>query len=239
MPGDVNIAYVAALLADEARASMIVALGDDRAMTAGELARCASVKPSTASAHLARLVESGLLVVERQGRHHYFRLADLSIMDAIESLALFAPAKPIRSLRDSTIAGALRSARMCYNHLAGELGVAVTQALLEKRIVREVEDGYAVSEDGQRWLCEFGVMTPKKRSLLFAPHHIDWSERRHHLAGALGAALAKRLFEVGWVRRLPSSRAVRVTEEGRTELARVFGLHPTEEMCLHARPVAV
>lgn len=236
--GDANIAYVASLLADPTRANMLVALDDGRALTAGELARQARVQPSTASAHLGRLVEAGLLVAERQGRHHYFRLADPTIMQVIEALAVFAPSRPVKSLRDATIAGALRSARMCYNHLAGELGVALTQALLEKRIVREVEDGYAVSDDGRYWLTEFGIEAQKK-SLLFAPHHIDWSERRYHLAGAMGAALAKRFFELGWIKRLPSSRAVRVVDEGREGLTRVLGMKLSEEMCMQAQPLRV
>lgn len=227
MLGDVNIASTAALLADPTRAGILMALGDGRALPAGELAQRVRVSPSTASSHLGKLVEAGLLVMEKQGRHRYFRLADPAIMQAIEILSVFAPATPIRSLRESTIAGAVRSARMCYNHLAGELGVALSQALVETQFLTAFDDGYMVTEDGNVWFHDFGIdwRALKQQNRLFAPHHIDWSERRHHLAGALGAAMANRLFELGWIMRLPSSRAVRVTEIGQRELLKAFGLH--------------
>lgn len=220
MPGDVDIAFVASLLADPTRVGMLMALGDGRALTAGELARHMRVAPSTASAHLSKLEEAGLLVGEKQGRHRYFRLADPTVVQVLESLAVFAPVKAVRSLRDSTIATAVRSARMCYNHLAGEFGVALAQALVEKQILELLPDGYLVSDCGERWLQELGVDCRglKKQGKLFAPHHIDWSERRYHVAGALGAAFAKRLFELQWIRRLPSSRAVSITDEGKQAL---------------------
>jgi hypothetical protein len=181
--------------------------------------------PSTISGHLSKLVESDLITVVKQGRHRYFRLTNPAIATILEELAVLAPAAPVRSLHDGAIGEAVRRARTCYNHLAGALGVALTQALVEKQILLPLEDGYTLSEDGEHWLHDFGISCMlKQRDATFAPHHIDWSERRHHVAGALGAAITQRLFELDWIRRIPSNRAVRVTEEGRCALAREFGL---------------
>ncbi|MBV9231958.1 MAG: winged helix-turn-helix transcriptional regulator [Chloroflexi bacterium] len=226
MLGDANIVAVASLLADSTRAGIILALSDGRAFPAGELARRIRVAPSTASAHLSKLVEAKLITVEKQGRHRYFRLTDPAIMQVIESLAVLAPAAPVHSLRESEVGGAVRSARMCYNHLAGKLGVALAQAMVDKGIFVSSDDGYLVTDCGREWFDEFGLdgIVLKKREPLFVPHHIDWSERRHHVAGALGAALARRLFDLGWIKRIPSSRAVRLTEEGQEELLKEFGL---------------
>jgi DNA-binding transcriptional ArsR family regulator len=224
MRGDADVAAVAALLADPTRAAILTALLDGRAWPAGDLARAARVSPSTASNHLAKLVEHKLLKVERQGRHRYFTLADPAVAQAMETLAILAPAAPIRSLRESQAARAVRTARLCYNHLAGQLGVALSQALVEKEILTVVDGGYLVT--GERWLWEWGIDCSmlKKRGQIIAPHHIDWSERFHHVAGALGAALARHCFDHGWVRRIPASRAVLLTEKGKQALRRDLGL---------------
>ncbi|HLZ62745.1 MAG TPA: metalloregulator ArsR/SmtB family transcription factor [Ktedonosporobacter sp.] len=226
MPGDADIASVAALLADPTRTGMLLALSDGRALPAGDLARHVRVSASTASNHLTKLVEHRLLVVEKQGRHRYFRLADPEIEHMLETLALFAPPAPIHSLRESEAACAIRAARMCYNHLAGELGVALAQALVEKNVLVTMDDGYLMTDDGEHWFRALGVdyTKLKKQGKIFAPHHIDWSERRHHVAGGLGAALARRFFDLDWVRRLPTSRAVRLTDEGQSELKKELGL---------------
>lgn len=226
MPGDIDIATVAAVLADTTRANMLLALSDGRSLPAGELAWRARVKASTASSHLAKLVDSGLLVVVKQGRHRYFRLADASIMQAIETLASFAPSTPVSSLRESAMGEAIRSARMCYNHLAGRLGVSLSEALVEKHILDSFDEGYIITDDGKRWMRDFGIDDAdfKKQKSLLVPCHIDWSERRHHIAGALGAALSRRLLDLAWIERLPSSRAVRLTEVGRLGLKGEFHL---------------
>ncbi|MDQ2714754.1 MAG: winged helix-turn-helix domain-containing protein [Chloroflexota bacterium] len=227
MPGDVDIASIAALLADPTRSNILLVLSDGRALPAGELARGARVSPSTASAHLARLMEAGLLAVEKQGRHRYFRLADLAIVQALEALALVAPPRTVHSLREADVADAVRQARTCYNHLAGALGVALTQALVDKQFLSLATDGYAVTDCGERWFRDFGIdcAALKRPDNLFAPHHIDWSERRYHLAGALGAAFTRRLFDLGWLTRAPSSRAVRLTASGREAILAEFELH--------------
>ena len=226
MPGDADIAAVAALLADPTRATMLLALSDGRAFTASELAKSARVAPSTASEHLGRLVEASLLTVAKQGRNCFYRLADPSIVEIMEDLARLAPPVKIRSLSASEHAKALHRARMCYHHLAGMLGVLLTEALVEREILHGADAGYVVEEEGIAWLHTFGIASgPRtKRGLLFVPWHIDWSERKHHVAGAFGAALADRLFELQWLERHPSSRAVRLTREGKTGMEQVFGL---------------
>jgi DNA-binding transcriptional ArsR family regulator len=226
MPGDADIAAIAALLADPTRATMLFALSDGRAFTASELAKSAGVVPSTASEHLGRLVESELLAVVKQGRHRYYHLADPTIVGIMEDLARLAPQVKTRTLSGSEHAKALHRARMCYNHLAGTLGVRLTEALVERQILHVAEAGYVVEEQGIAWLHTFGIASGllQKRELLVVPWHIDWSERKHHVAGAFGAALADRLFELHWLERHPSSRAVRLTTEGKTGMEQAFGL---------------
>lgn len=226
MPGDADIASVAALLADPTRATMLFALSDGRAFTASELARRARVTPSTASEHLGRLVDSSLLLVEKQGRNRFYRLSNPTIVEIMESLARLAPQIKIRSLRESESAKAVHRARMCYNHLAGTLGVQLTDALVERHILWPADAGYVVEDEGLAWLENFGIASEplKRRGLLFVPWHIDWSERKHHVAGAFGATLARRLFELHWIERQPASRAVHLTTSGKEEIEREFGL---------------
>jgi DNA-binding transcriptional ArsR family regulator len=227
MPGDTDIAAVAALLADPTRAAILIALSDGRAFTTSELAKYAKVALSTASEHLGRLAEACLVTVEKQGRHRFYRLADPSLVEIMEGLAHFAPERRVRTLSASEQAKALHRARMCYQHLAGTLGVLLTQALVERKILCRVEAGYAVEEEGITWLHTFGIASEPnlRQDLLFAPRHLDWSERKPHVAGAFGAVLAKQLFALQWLERHPSSRAVRLTGDGKTGLEQVFGLH--------------
>ncbi|MEV4495943.1 winged helix-turn-helix domain-containing protein [Micromonospora arborensis] len=216
-----GIAELAALLADGTRAGICVALLDGRAWTAGELARRAGVAPSTASDHLTRLVHGGLLVEERQGRHRYLRLAGPSVAQLIEDLAGHAPAPPAPagSLRAANANGALAYARTCYDHLAGRLGVLMYDALLaDGRLDRS--SGLALTSAGWAWAAELGVPVHVLRTARrpVVRDCLDWTERRPHLAGALGAALCRRFTDLGWI--TPGTgRAVRLTSTGRTALA--------------------
>lgn len=228
MSGDADIASVAALLADPTRATALLALSDGRAFTASELARRARVAPSTMSEHLGRLLDSSLLVVEKQGRNRFYRLADPTIIEILENLARLAPRMQVRTLSESERAKAIYRARMCYNHLAGTLGVRLTEALVEKQILRPLDMGYAVDGAGIAWLEAFGIACQphQKRGQLVIPWHIDWSERKHHAAGVFGAALANRLFALKWIERQPASRAIHLTTEGRAGIEQAFGIHP-------------
>ncbi|MET8042820.1 winged helix-turn-helix domain-containing protein [Micromonospora sp. NPDC005215] len=215
------MAKLAALLADGTRAGICVALLDGRAWTAGELARRAGVAPSTASDHLTRLVHGGLLVEERQGRHRYLRLAGPSVAQLIEDLAGYAPAPPAPagSLRAATASAALAYARTCYDHLAGRLGVLVYDALVaDGRLDRT--SGLTLTAEGWAWAAELGVLVDALRAARRPAVRdcLDWTERRPHLAGALGAALRDRFTDLGWITS-GTGRAVRLTPTGRTALA--------------------
>jgi DNA-binding transcriptional ArsR family regulator len=221
MDGDADLATVGSLLAEPARARMLAALGDGRALPASALAAEAGVAPSTASGHLARLVEGGLLTAESRGRRRYFRLSGPEVAEALEALARVAPREPVSSLRQATRIDALRAARTCYDHLAGRLGTALMDALLARGLVADEH----VTAAGARRFGELGIdfdaipgRRPRFRSCL------DWSERRPHAAGKLGAALAAHAFELGWVERLDGSRALRVTPIGESGFTEAFGL---------------
>ncbi|MCM6774396.1 metalloregulator ArsR/SmtB family transcription factor [Nocardia sp. CDC159] len=243
--GYADIAAVGALLADATRARVLAALADGRALPASVLAAEAGVAASTASEHLARLVDGGLLTVERSGRHRYFRLANPQVGAAIEALAVLAPTRPVRSLQESTRAAAMRRARSCYDHLAGQLGVAVTEALLEHRaLVRTdgvagnqraqvdrlsapvAEHPYELGPDAERTFARLGVdlETVRRQRRPLLRFCVDWSEQRHHLSGALGAALLTRMESAGWLRRHGGRRSLRLTDTGARALDRVLGL---------------
>lgn len=221
-----SMAGLAALLADRTRASFCLALLDGRAWTAGELARSAGVAASTASDHLTRLVRGGLLVEERQGRHRYLRLAGPAVAQLIEDLAghALAPMTPPRTLRAASAGAALAYARTCYDHLAGRLGVLLYDALLDQGVLDRT-GGLALTPAGVSWLAELGVPVEPLRAARrpLVRDCLDWTERRPHLAGALGAALCHRFLDLGWTVR-GAGRAIRLTPVGRPALAAALGL---------------
>lgn len=220
------IAEAGALIGDPARANMLACLMDGKARTATELAYVARVSPQTASAHLAKLTGGRLLAVERQGRHRYFRLASPEVADVLEALTLLAVEGPRRHRPPGPRDEAVRAARTCYDHIAGRLGVGLCDRLHAGGYLLDRERGLALSAHGERFLGDFGVdltaLRRGRRPLLRAC--LDWSERRPHLAGAVGAALADRCFALGWVERVPDSRALRVTSAGDAGLRDVFRL---------------
>jgi DNA-binding transcriptional ArsR family regulator len=225
----VDIASAAALMADPARAAMLGALLGGTPLSAGELSHLAGVSPATASAHLARLLDGGLVAVTRQGRHRYYRLAGHEVATVLEALAQISPVRPVRSLRQSREADALAQARTCYDHLAGRAGVELLDALLRAGILNGNGSGvgvaYEVTARGAKKLAGFGVDVAQVRQSRrrFAGACLDWTQRRPHLNGALGAAVTGRLLELGWIERGPSRRTVRVTGPGRDGLAATFG----------------
>lgn len=220
------LAETAALVGDPARAGMLLALMGGRALTAGELARVAGVTPQTASGHLARLSAAGLLATQRQGRHHYHRLASPAVARMLEGIIEVTAAEggtPRRTVVTGPRDGAMRAARTCYDHLAGRLGVALADSLVERGHLELSPEGGAVTDAGVAFLRDFGIDLDAAPRVFCRPC-LDWSERRLHVGGTLGAALASRCFALGWLRRAESSRAVSVTRAGERGLRDTFGV---------------
>ncbi len=234
--GDVDLAAVGALVADPGRCRMLLALGDGRALPASRLAAEAGVSAPTASSHLRKLTSAGFLSVETSGRHRYYSLAGPAVGRLIEALEQLAPATPVRSLRQGTRAKALRDARTCYDHLAGRLGVALMSSLVARghlaggdglrsdgdpAVGQGQEVDYDLTKSGEAFLAEFGVPLSHGRRPMVR-YCVDWTEQRHHLAGALGRGLRDRLVDLNWIERSERDRAVRVTDAGRAGLVETF-----------------
>jgi DNA-binding transcriptional ArsR family regulator len=215
--GEADVAAAAALLAEPARAALVVALTEHEALPASALAAHAGIAPSTASEHLRRLVDGGFLAARKDGRHRYFSLADPAVADAIEALACVAPQPPVRSLREATKTELIRSARTCYDHLAGRLGVALAASLEREQVVVRQNGDYSLGPGAHARCATLGIdlseLEAERRPVVRGC--LDWSERELHVAGALGAALTSRFFELGWIRRREGNRSVEVTDEGR------------------------
>ena len=219
--GEADLAAAASLLAEPARAELMIATLADGPLTASELAARAGIARSTASGHLGRLVAGGFLVVAERGRHRYYEPAGAAVAEAVEALSRVAPQRPARSLREATRSELLREARTCYDHLAGRLGVELARALEHRRVVVPTNGDYALGEQAAPQLAVLGIdleaLSEQRRPLVRGC--LDWSERELHVAGALGAALNARLFELGCIVRRDRTRALAVTETGRELLA--------------------
>lgn len=232
MASNAKFAEVAALAGDPARAGMLHALMDGRALTATELAQVAGITPQTASGHLGRMATAGLVAVEKQGRHRYHRLASPAVARMMESIMQVASG--LDGMRPAPVTGprdaALRAARTCYDHLAGGLGVALTDGLVAGGHVDLAGDAGLVTETGIALFDRLGIDVASlaaargKRARVLCRPCLDWSERRPHLAGAVGAALCTHSFEEGWIRRVAGTRAVTVTPKGQRIYRDVFGV---------------
>jgi DNA-binding transcriptional ArsR family regulator len=231
MSEDPRLAEIAALVGDPARANMLSALADGRALTAGELAYAAGVSPQTASGHLAKLSEARLLAVAKQGRHRYYRMATPLVGRMMESIMAVAANAPPRYRPAGKFDAALRFARTCYDHFAGQLGVGLADGLCAHGHVVLGEDGGEVTEAGVIFLSRFGLDFDelRRRRRVYCRPCLDWTERRPHLAGAIGAGLAARCFDLGWVKRKRDSRALTITERGRDGFREFFGVVVPEE----------
>ena len=229
------------LIADQARAVMLSALLDGRALPAGELAYASGVTPQTASAHLAKLLEGGLITVEREGRHRYYRLAGAHVAQALEYLAAIRPANSPRRNALSPEAKKLRFCRCCYDHLAGQVGVAIADALQRQGYMQaKAAKLYEVTPAGIAWFAAIGIdvaaVAATRRGL--ARQCLDCTERQHHLAGALGARLMAQLCAAGWVRRRKASRVIDVTPKGCDGLKRQLGIDVASLAVLRERVAA-
>lgn len=226
-PAEVDLSVAARLIGEPARAIMLDALVSGRALAAGELATLAGVSPATASEHLGRLREGGLVTVVAAGRHRYYRLSSEHVAHALEALAMISPPRPVRSLRQSRARLALAGARTCYDHLAGRVGVAIHDALIAREALRAASEGYELTAAGERLLEPIGIDVAAARAARrsFARPCLDFTERRSHLAGALGAAICERVMARGWLlRRAAGDRGLRITDSGRHGLADALGV---------------
>ena len=216
MHSEPDLAAAATLLAEPARAELVLAVLADGPLTASALAARAGIARSTASGHLGRLVDGGFLVVSGRGRNRYYELAGTEVAEAIEALARVAPQRPPRSLGEATRNELLREARTCYDHLAGRVGVAFAGALERRGVVERVNGDYALGVRAAEELAALGIdlepLSGQRRPLVRGC--LDWSERELHVAGSLGAALTARLFELGCIVRRDGRRSVAVTERG-------------------------
>lgn len=219
-----NLVRIASLIGDNARAEVLSALMAGRALTATELADIAGVTKQTISSHLGKLMDGGLLIHERQGRHRYFRLANPGIAHLLESMMGVAQATGAAHHRIGPRQPALRKARTCYDHLAGELAVTAYEALIGLGVLVEDVAGLRVGPDGQEWFRRIGIDIAKTadRRRTQCRSCLDWSERRHHLAGALGAMLFTRVQELAWARRVPGSRVVIFSPQGERSFLSLF-----------------
>jgi DNA-binding transcriptional ArsR family regulator len=220
-----NITRIAALIGDHARAEVLTVLMSGMALTATELADAAGVTRQTISSHLAKLHDAGLLAMEAQGRHRYFRLATDEVAQMLEALMGIAFGTGAVRLRSSPREPALRRARVCYDHLAGELGVALYDGLARRGAFTIGVDGIALTDEGNRLVAAIGIdpsmLKPGRRALCRTC--LDWSERRHHLAGTLATAMLKQFETLGWGKRLPDSRVFLFSERGETALHEWLG----------------
>ncbi len=227
MESAADIARVAALLGDPARAAMLWLLIDGRARPAGELAFAANVSAQSASGHLSKLVEAELLHVETQGRHRYYRLASHTVALALESLAALSPRPALRPLPASKgTPEAMRYARTCYDHLAGELAVSLLEQSESKGLLTRQDKHFELTDKGERAFGQFGLDlgTVRRSKRQFACGCLDWSERRFHLGGALGAALLEELVERKWLLKVQKSRVLQLTPQGRQGIEKAFGI---------------
>lgn len=219
-----RITGIAALIGDRARAEMLTALLGGQALTATELAQVADVTKQTASAHLARLLEASLVAMESQGRHRYFRLADADVAELLESLMGVAYRTGAIRLRSSPRDPALRHARVCYDHLAGDLGVMAFDAFEKRGWLAHGRGGLGLSRGGERFCRDLGIDLEEAKAgrRPLCRLCLDWSARRHHLAGQVGARLLDRCYELGWAKRRKATRIVDFTPRGEREFRRVF-----------------
>jgi DNA-binding transcriptional ArsR family regulator len=226
MLADADLSTVAELMTAH-RATMLLALLGGRPLTAGELAERAGISPSLASSHLSKLLDGGLVAVEQRGRRRHYRLADRRVAEVIEAMLTIAPDRAAAGLRESRRGVALRGARTCYDHLAGELGVALTDSLERQRLIETGDGAFGLTAAGERRLESLGIEVDALRlqRRAFARPCLDWTERRPHLAGAVGAAIAEHAMAQQWVARVAGTRALRVTPEGRRGFLEQFALN--------------
>lgn len=214
----------AALIGDPTRAVIMWTLLDGRAFTATELAIVANTSPQNISMHLTKLLDGDLLSVEKQGRHKYYRFSNKEVAYAVEAMANLIPKPEITSKKETENYPPIKYCRTCYDHLAGKIGVALTDSLLEQKIILNKNDTFQISAEGEKWFSDFGIdiEEAQKQKRIFLKPCLDWSERRNHLAGSVGAMLLNKMITEDWLRKTKNSRAIIITGKGEKELLKHF-----------------
>jgi DNA-binding transcriptional ArsR family regulator len=226
MNANPNVAKVAILVSEASRAAILTVLLDGRLHPASELAYMARIKPQTASFHLSKMVDANIVTVEKQGRHRYYGILNSEVAQVLETLLSLASPIEIKSLKQASEDKAMRFARTCYDHLAGNLGVQLTDSLIKADVIYEEKNAFVVTDKGEEFFKAFHIDLEivKKKRRSFSHKCLDWSERRYHLAGALGNALLERLFELKWVQRIPDTRAIKITSKGKNGFKDIFSI---------------
>jgi DNA-binding transcriptional ArsR family regulator len=226
MNANPNVAKVAILVSEASRAAILTVLLDGRLHPASELAYMARIKPQTASFHLSKMVDANIVTVEKQGRHRYYGIRNPEVAQVLETLLSIAPPIEIKSLKQASEDKAMRFARTCYDHLAGNLGVQLTDSLIKADVIYEEKNAFVVTDKGEQFFKTFRIDLEivKKKRRSFSHKCLDWSERRYHLAGALGNALLERLLELKWVQRIPDTRAIKITSKGKNGFKDIFSI---------------
>ncbi len=228
MDAEPSMASIGALIGSPARSAMLALLFDGRALTATELSHAAGVSAATASEHLGKLVSGGLLLCEKHGRHRYYKLAGDEVAEALEPLIHLVRHKPAPIREISPEQKQIRCARLCYDHIAGALGVSITTAMVDQGYLDVQDRHYEITASGENFFAELGIdlESLRKARRQFAPQCLDWSERKPHVAGALGAAITDMAFELKWIERTKHRRIIKLTDLGREQFKQKLGLKP-------------
>ncbi|MGF9769463.1 ArsR/SmtB family transcription factor [Bacillus albus] len=225
-----DISEINLLIRSKSRAQILAYLLDGKAYPASELAHVTKIKPKTATYHLSKMQEQGILSIEKHGRHRYYRLSNSEISQILELHLEITSQEKVIPFHQTSQSSKLRCARTCYDHLAGKLGVAITNSLLDKGYLVKKDMCFHITKTGQTFFTEFGIDVNeiKQKKRIFAKACLDWMEREHHLAGSLGNALLERLLQLNWIQRVTKSCAIRVTPNGKKELKRIFSIDITQ-----------
>lgn len=221
-----NFYTTSALFGHPTRMAILVALSDGKALPAGEIAKMVKVSPQTASEHLAKLIQADFLIKQKTGKYRYYRIANVKVAEVVEAMLALAPEMEVQSLRDSLDKKALSYARTCYGHLAGNLGIQFTEALITLGYLTDLENSALLTPKGLGWSQEFGLTATQKFLTQAIPYHVDWTERRFHIAGPFALMITKKLFALNWLENGNIHRSITITPQGYQGFIDEFGFKP-------------
>ena len=223
-----NFADNILLIGHKTRLTMLIELSSGISLSAGELAKLAGIKPQTASEHLLKLVEANLISVNTQGRHRYYKIDNDKVVDAIQALSVISPPMSSKSLKETTKKEKLSYIRTCYGHIAGKIGVKFTESLLENNYIKEEENFYKLTQEGKTWLKKIGIETEKSMYSKPIPKHIDWTERKNHMAGPIALKITEKMIELSWIEKSEINRCLNLTQKGENAFKTNLNMNITE-----------